>query len=113
MRYILDVIASVTASKSPNAFRQTPDKVLKNGDVINLDIAARGHGWASYLTDRKTGTVTVGIPFDVSLSPTYGADVRVAGDLVWSEKTIPILKGKVPLAGHCRPFRPASTSPSG
>ena len=66
---------------------------------LKYDIAARGHGWAAHLTDRKTGTVTVGIPFDVSLSPAYGLDVRVAGDLVWSEKAVPILKGKLPLAG--------------
>jgi Domain of unknown function (DUF4403) len=65
---------------------------------VTYDISARGHGWASYLTDRKTGTTSVAVPFDVSLSPTFGLDVRLSGDLIWAEKSVQVLKGKVPLA---------------
>jgi hypothetical protein len=65
---------------------------------VTYDINARGHGWASYLTDRKTGSTTVAAPFDVSLSPTFGLDVRIAGDLVWDDKVVPVLKGKIALA---------------
>ncbi len=65
---------------------------------VTYDINARGHGWASYLTDRKTGITSVSVPFDVSLSTTFGLDVRLAGDLVWADKGVPVLKGKVPLS---------------
>ena len=66
---------------------------------LRYDIAARGHGWANYLTDRKTGAVSVTIPFDVVLTASYGLETRIAGDLVWSEKVIPVLKGRLGLAG--------------
>jgi hypothetical protein len=65
---------------------------------LTYEITARGHGWASYLTDRKTGSTTVSVPFDVSLSQTFGLDVRLAGDLTWADKTVPVLKGKVPFS---------------
>jgi hypothetical protein len=66
---------------------------------IKYTLNAKGYLWASYLTDNKTGTVTVSVPFDVALGPGYKLDVRMGREFFWSEKTISFLqKGKVSLA---------------
>ncbi len=62
---------------------------------LKYDIAAKGHGWASYLTDEKSGRTSVRIPIDAALGPGYRLDVRVAGEPVWSDKAVTILKGKI------------------
>jgi Domain of unknown function (DUF4403) len=65
---------------------------------IRYEINAKGQGWAAYLQDRKVGVVTVGIPFEVTLGPNYRLDVKIGSELIWSEKTSPILKGKMAFA---------------
>ena len=65
---------------------------------LKYEIAAKGHGWASYLTDEKTGQTSVRIPIDATIASGYRLDVRVAGEPVWSDKSISILKGKIILA---------------
>ena len=79
------------------------DILLEGGRLVvvvpvKYDITAKGHGWSSYLTDHKTGSTEVRIPLEVSLGGGYRLDVRVAGEPVWADKVVPILKGKIVLA---------------
>ncbi len=65
---------------------------------LRYEINARGQGWAAYLQDRKVGSVKVGVAFDVSLSSGYRLDVRMGNELLWSEKAVPVLKGRLVFA---------------
>ena len=64
---------------------------------LHYEIAMRGIGWAAYLRDRKTGDVTVRVPFEATLAAGYKLEVRPAGDIAWSERTVGLLKGKLQL----------------
>ncbi len=64
---------------------------------LKYDITARGVGWASYLKESKTGSFTVGLPIETAIASGFNLEARIAGDLIWSEKTIPLLKGKIAL----------------
>jgi hypothetical protein len=65
---------------------------------LAYDLAVRGIGWAAFLTERKSGTLTVGVPFDVALSAGYAPDVTLREELIWSERNVPLLKGQLDLA---------------
>ena len=64
---------------------------------LKYDIAAKGHGWASYLSDQKAGRVDVRIPIEASIGAGYRLDARITGEPIWSEKAISVLKGKIAL----------------
>jgi hypothetical protein len=64
---------------------------------LKFSVTARGLGWAAYLNESKSGAFTVGLPIETTLAPGYTLDARIQGDLVWSEKTIQLLKGRIAL----------------
>ncbi len=61
-------------------------------------LTAKGQGWAAYLTAAKSGSVTASVLFDLTLSPGFRIEARMGRDIVWSERTLPVLKGKVAIA---------------
>lgn len=81
---------------------------------IKYQISGKGFHWASYLSDSKSGTVTVGVPFDVSLGQGYRLDVKMGQTLVWNEKSVAILqKGRVSFAESRRCQDPRATGGRG
>ncbi len=81
--------------------------------TVKYDIAARGHGWASYLTESKSGSVEVRIPIDAVLGAGYRLDMRIASDPVWSEKAISVLRGKISLGQSGNPKLKSDLAASG
>lgn len=65
---------------------------------FKYSLTAKGQGWAAYLTASKSGEVTASALFDLTLSPGFRIEARMGRDIVWSERTIPVLKGKVSIA---------------
>ena len=64
---------------------------------LKYDIAMRGIGWSSYLRDRKTGNITVQVPFEATLVGGYKLELRPASGIIWSERVVGLLKGKLQL----------------
>lgn len=92
----------MTANTSVALSRDGPAEATLDGSrllvtlPIKYEINAKGYGWAAYLTDQRSGRMTVGVPFDVTLGADYVLDVRMGSDLVWSDKSAAFLqKGRV------------------
>lgn len=65
---------------------------------LKYDLTGRGYGWASYLTDRKSGTITAKIPIEVALGPGFRTALRLGRDIAWSGEAVPVLKAQVTMA---------------
>src|SRR5690606_18562714 len=61
-------------------------------------LSAKGQGWAGYLTASKSGAVTASMLFDLTLGPGFRIEARMGRDIVWSERALPVLRGKVAFA---------------
>lgn len=61
-------------------------------------VSAKGQGWAAYLGDGKTGTVSAVVPFELALGTGYRLEARLGNEIGWSEKSVQVLRGKIAFA---------------
>ena len=102
----LECIGAVVTSEITRA---GPIEVATDGSRLLLhvplayDISARGHGWARlpHRPQERHRHRLDSLRRHRSRPP-MRLDARLAGDLVWSEKTVPVLKGKLALGAHRR-----------
>jgi hypothetical protein len=65
---------------------------------IKYDLTATGVGWASYLSEHKTGETRWTISFVATLNPAGGLEVAAKDETLPAETTLTLMKGTIKLA---------------
>jgi hypothetical protein len=78
---------------------------------VKYTLAATGVGWASAMSERKSGETTSSVSFSVTISPSSGLDVAVQDEGPAASAAVSLLKANIKIARLLEPtVRPAFKS---
>jgi Domain of unknown function (DUF4403) len=70
---------------------------------VKYTLAATGLGWASAMSERKSGETTSSVSFSVNISPSNGLDVTVQDESTPSGAAVQLLKANIKIARLLEP----------